>query len=263
MSTLTGLQQLDLSSNKLRGVIPNLSSLTELQELYLSDNEFQGPLNWLANLTSCTTITVNNNRLVGPLPRSIGRMTKLNMLVAHNNDLHGSLPVDLFELPNLQGVVLSGNPKLYGMLPTTLSSPSLTGLVIEGCDIVGYLPKKIESNLTTLYLAGNKIKSRGSNSIPRLPTTIQVRIRTKMKSCCDDVPHDSCVPKVNSDHLDATILTHSPRRSMFRLQITYFPVQLVMISSKDSPTSSPSTFDTTMLGALSPRQSVFPKTSPN
>ncbi|GMI25984.1 hypothetical protein TrCOL_g4603 [Triparma columacea] len=173
VSTLTGLQQLDLSSNKLGGVIPNLSSLTELQELYLSDNEFQGPLDWLANLTSCTTITVNNNLLVGPLPRSIGTMTKLNMFVAHNNDLHGSLPDDLFELPNLQGVVLSGNPKLYGMLPTTLSSPSLTGVVMEGCDIVGYLPKKIESNLTTLYLAGNKIKSRGSNSIPRLPSTIQ------------------------------------------------------------------------------------------
>ncbi|GMI32092.1 hypothetical protein TeGR_g2970 [Tetraparma gracilis] len=190
-SNLTSLTVLQLQRNALSGALPPLDSLHDLQRLSLYDNMFTGTVpSSYSNLTSLTILDLHSNALSGTLPPldslhdlqylylydnmctgplpDVANSPDLLIFLAHNNDFSSSLPPSLFSLPKLEAVILSGNSKLTGTLPAVLDAPSLTSLVIEGCDLSGPLPTSISSNLTALYLAGNRLES----TIPPLPPTI-------------------------------------------------------------------------------------------
>jgi uncharacterized protein YjdB len=72
---LSGLIELDLSGNKLSGVIPE----------------------GIGNLTLLTTLRLDNNKLTGNLPASLSKLTKLTTLSISHNELDGKIPDEVLE----------------------------------------------------------------------------------------------------------------------------------------------------------------------
>ncbi|EXB29383.1 LRR receptor-like serine/threonine-protein kinase GSO1 [Morus notabilis] len=115
------LQFMDLSSNKLDGVIPeDLCRLSGLRGLNLSHNHFSGNI-----------------------PNRIGELKLLESLDLSNNSLSGSIPSSMSALPSISHLNLSHN-KLSGKIPTsnqlqTLNDPSI---YVANLQLCGYpLPK--------------------------------------------------------------------------------------------------------------------------
>ena len=141
----------------------------QLEFLSLSNNNLSGHLPSLSNLPALTDVYLNDNNFSGPLPSNFAKHPELIILTAHNNNFDGELSSTIFDLQKLEAVILSGNEKLSGSLPPILDSPALTSFIMEGCNLSGKLPQTIKSNLTSLYLAGNNLKS----TIPALPPSIR------------------------------------------------------------------------------------------
>ncbi|KAI7750135.1 hypothetical protein M8C21_008163 [Ambrosia artemisiifolia] len=91
LTTLSKIQQLDLSSNQLTGSIPeSVSNLKLLQVLDLHDNHLTGPIpESIGRLAALTTLSLGFNKLSGTIPVSIGQLSKLRSLDVSSNSLEG------------------------------------------------------------------------------------------------------------------------------------------------------------------------------
>lgn len=91
-SSLTGL---DLSSNKLFGIIPqNISTILEfVTTLDLSSNNFSGeiPVS-LSNCTYLNSLKLDHNRLTGQIPPQLGLLGRIKTFSVANNLLTGPIP---------------------------------------------------------------------------------------------------------------------------------------------------------------------------
>ncbi|KAJ6348809.1 hypothetical protein OIU77_006397 [Salix suchowensis] len=112
------LKQLNLTGNKMVGVIPDLSSLRSLEILDLSENYFSGRFpTWVGNLTELLALGLGMNEYhVGEIPESIGNLKNLTWLFLAESYLRGEIPESIFELENLQTLDLSRN-KISGQFP--------------------------------------------------------------------------------------------------------------------------------------------------
>nr|CAD1824234.1 unnamed protein product [Ananas comosus var. bracteatus] len=95
LGNLRNLQQLDLSYNKLSGMIPEevmaISSLSE--GLVLSHNLLVGRIpSEVGNLKNLEMLDVKENKLSGTIPSTLGECQVLQFLYAQMNSLHGSIP---------------------------------------------------------------------------------------------------------------------------------------------------------------------------
>ncbi|CAA0840866.1 leucine-rich repeat transmembrane protein kinase family protein [Striga hermonthica] len=144
ITLLSWLQKLNMSSNALTGSIPlSISSLQNLTNLYLQDNNLSGPLpDSIGSLSSLIELQLGNNRLSGqipampsnlqislnlsynlfsgPIPRTLSRLTGLEVLDLSNNRFSGEVPVFLTQLSSLTKLVLSNN-NLTGVVPPAFS----------------------------------------------------------------------------------------------------------------------------------------------
>ncbi|XP_031126813.1 receptor-like protein EIX2 [Ipomoea triloba] len=139
------MKHMDLSSNQLRGEVPDLSRLS-LSEVDLSGNNFQGPVPHFSSmmkvfiLTSnsfsgtvspvCESLVYNNslrllylssNNLSGPLPDCWVNGTELIVLNLGSNFLFGEIPQSLGNLQNLKILRLQKN-NFFGELPSSLQN---------------------------------------------------------------------------------------------------------------------------------------------
>lgn len=122
--TILNVDEINLSHNKLVGVLPNLSGLRKLIKFNVYDNNLTGSFDSLSSLTSLTYFNVSSNQLTGPIP-SLSGMTKLEQLdVSGNNTLTGPIP-------NLSGLT------------------SLTAFIADYCQLTGTIPPSL-SGLTKL-----------------------------------------------------------------------------------------------------------------
>jgi Leucine-rich repeat (LRR) protein len=106
------LQELYLSNNQLRGVLPNsMQHLTSLVFLDLSINNIVGPLPTSIGqyLTSLVELYLQRNKLTGPIPKSVGNFTSLRTLDLSVNDLTGHVPYEIGMLTNLTELYLDDN----------------------------------------------------------------------------------------------------------------------------------------------------------
>ncbi|KAL7599590.1 hypothetical protein Lser_V15G21944 [Lactuca serriola] len=103
-SLIPGIRYLNLSSNQIHGMIPDLDFISGNQPiidlssnnfsgnlqlfppdsvtLRLNDNMFSGPISFLCNLTSLTHLDLSNNKLSGELPncwKNLGNLVILNL----------------------------------------------------------------------------------------------------------------------------------------------------------------------------------------
>ncbi|XP_039162671.1 receptor-like protein 35 [Eucalyptus grandis] len=146
MCQLSFIRMLDLSKNKLYGVIPPcLSNLSDTlyvlslngNDLYgrfpqlhndvcglhmidVSDNQLQGSLpRGLANCSDMEFLNIENNQIVDTFPSWMGSLSYLKVLILRSNRFHGAIgePEAHDQFPNLRIVDLSMN-NFSGSLPS-------------------------------------------------------------------------------------------------------------------------------------------------
>ncbi|KAK3430973.1 hypothetical protein EUGRSUZ_E02192, partial [Eucalyptus grandis] len=146
MCQLSSIKMLDLSKNKLSGVIPPcLSNLSDslfvlnlngndlygrfpqlqndvcrLKMIDVSDNQLQGLLaRGLANCSALEFLNIENNQIVDTFPSWMGLLSYLKVLILRSNRFHGAIgePEARDQFPNLQIVDLSMN-NFSGSLPS-------------------------------------------------------------------------------------------------------------------------------------------------
>ncbi|KAI9116330.1 hypothetical protein K1719_012497 [Acacia pycnantha] len=122
---LASLRILDLSNNEFFGNVPtSMGALLLVRHLILRDNHFTGPIPSLKNCSQLVMLDVAHNKLVGSIPPWIGyNLHNLQVLSMRNNHLNGSLPLDLCHLTAIQVLDLSLN-NLSRQIPKCLQNLS-------------------------------------------------------------------------------------------------------------------------------------------
>ncbi|XP_065881319.1 receptor protein-tyrosine kinase CEPR2 [Euphorbia lathyris] len=145
------LKVLNVTHNKMVGVLPDLSSLQKLEFLDLAENFFSGGFpTWVGNLTQLVVLSIGVNKYdEGEIPESIGNLKNLSLLFLANSHLRGELPESIFELPNLETLDFSRN-KITGEFPKSISKlQKLWKIELYRNNLTGEIPPEI-ANLTLL-----------------------------------------------------------------------------------------------------------------
>lgn len=105
--TMTNLQQLDLSNNKLSGALPaEIRHLSNLQVLNISNNQMTGLPAELGQLSKLRILNASNNKLTG-IPHELGNLQKLELLDLSGNAIsQEDLRVIRDRLPSKTQIVL-------------------------------------------------------------------------------------------------------------------------------------------------------------
>ncbi|XP_061991651.1 leucine-rich repeat receptor-like serine/threonine-protein kinase BAM3 [Rosa rugosa] len=180
LNTLKKLESLDISFNKLSGIIrSSIGGLRGLTFLSLSNNGFTGRIPDLSGLWQLKTLDLSRNQLFGSLPnfpislRTLilshnilsGSLTplitlkNLRVLDASNNRLSGAITRDFFTIPKMARLNVSNNHfKLIEIIRFVGHGAQLQVLDAQRNQLRGHLPVNLVSlqNLTTINLSYNQ-----------------------------------------------------------------------------------------------------------
>ncbi|KAM1988167.1 hypothetical protein ACFX15_035336 [Malus domestica] len=115
---MPNLQQLFLSENNLKGVIPpSVCNMLQLEILSLRSNQFSGelPRAWSVE-SNMSFLDVGHNNLSGNIPTSLGVLSSLQILKLNNNNFGGEIPDSLQNCYSLESIDLGDN-NLFGNIP--------------------------------------------------------------------------------------------------------------------------------------------------
>ncbi|KAL5572602.1 hypothetical protein UlMin_022199 [Ulmus minor] len=114
-STLGLVKNIDLSSNKLMGEIPDgITELVGLVALNLSRNNLSGQIpSEMGRLIWLDALDLSNNHFSGKIPSSFSRLDRLPVLDLSNNNLSGKIPTST-QLQSFNATAYMGNPELCG-----------------------------------------------------------------------------------------------------------------------------------------------------
>ncbi|KAB2009225.1 hypothetical protein ES319_D10G152500v1 [Gossypium barbadense] len=171
------LTYLDLSNNRIHGLVPNWLWKSTLEVLHLSSNAIDIPNYKIISVaayqdfggaTLLSTLQLNDNKLEGKLPRSLANCTSLKILNLGNNTLHDTFPLWLGKLPRLMVLILRAN-RFYGPIKHLENNfPALDVLDIASNKFSGKL--SIEFFQATHKLRSLKIN--GNNLEGKLPRSL-------------------------------------------------------------------------------------------
>ncbi|KAJ1256929.1 hypothetical protein BS78_K259100 [Paspalum vaginatum] len=110
-------KMLDLSSNKLTGVIPpQIGQVKSLVSLNISFNNLTGPIPpSFSNLANLQVLDLSNNNITGEVPDALENLHFLSKFNVSNNDLEGSIPTG-GQFGTFQNSSFGGKPKLCGSI---------------------------------------------------------------------------------------------------------------------------------------------------
>ncbi len=153
---LKSLTKLYISNNHLTSLPSEISELKNLTELYISNNHTSLPPE-ISELKNLTKLYISNNQLTS-LPPEISKLKNLTKLYISNNQLT-SLPPEISELKNLTELYISNN-QLTSLPPEISELKNLTKLSISNNQLIS-LPSEISKliKLTELYLYNNQLTS--------------------------------------------------------------------------------------------------------
>ncbi|PHT82841.1 hypothetical protein T459_11284 [Capsicum annuum] len=173
---ISGLREIDLSSNNLSGSLPpNIGSiLPNIERLLLGElTNLVGTIpHSISNCSKLTILGLSGNKLSGLIPNSLGYLTHLQYLDLERNNLTSdsslSFLISLINCRNLTLLSLYLNP-LNGILPASTGnlSTSLTKVTASSCKIKGRLPNEIGNLRSLLFL-----DLSGNNLVGSIPTSI-------------------------------------------------------------------------------------------
>lgn len=162
------LELINLSSNKLSGVIPcSIAQIPGLAYLHLNNNTLTGPFSsCLGGLKYLKIMDLGENKLCGEIPTWInGNMfTTLLILRLRDNEFSGIIPLQLCSLSNLLVMDLANN-HYTGNIPhcvnnlTAMASPKNVSFVFQRSDLDSYnsvqeVIQGIEHSYTTTVIFG-------------------------------------------------------------------------------------------------------------
>ncbi|XP_048422772.1 receptor-like protein 6 [Pyrus x bretschneideri] len=145
LCNMKNLQYLDLSNNKLSGMLPQcLGNFSDhLILLLLGNNSFHGIIPQTYNKGSILRmIDVSHNKLQGQLPRSLANCVMLEYLVLSNNRFNDVFPIWLGTLLELKLLVMRHNG-FYGVIGKSRKNvdfPKLRILDLSYNDFTGAVP---------------------------------------------------------------------------------------------------------------------------
>nr|XP_051209121.1 receptor-like protein EIX2 isoform X2 [Lolium perenne] len=178
------LSELDMSKNRLVGMLPKTLGDLELEILDISSNELTGPIPTLPK--TLTSLDLSKNNLSGPLPSGTEGLM-LEVLLLFNNSLSGTIPCSLLQLQELKILDLSNN-LLHGTIPNCpqgYRTSNIITLNLNSNNLSGPFPMFLQRcrEFIFLDLAYNKF----SGSLPtwigsRLPQLALLRLRSNMFS---------------------------------------------------------------------------------
>ena len=177
LANMSSLIILDLSDNRLSGLLPDLSNLSGTLTHLLLETTRRGELGynqlngggsipvWLGSMSSLKRLTMGHNAFGGAIPTSTSTpplnwagMTSLEYLLVNNNGLTGTIPAaDLDDLTSLKGLNLSWN-RLSGTIPADFGNMTgLVGLYLNRNQLSGSVPGALGTmtSLQELHLNNN------------------------------------------------------------------------------------------------------------
>ncbi|GKV30617.1 hypothetical protein SLEP1_g39411 [Rubroshorea leprosula] len=149
---------IDMSKNKLEGLLPVFP--VNVTSINLSENMFFGSISSLCTTTDgkLTLLDVSYNQLCGKLPDCMARWTSLVIMNLANNHLFGKIPSSIGSLHRLESLGLQNN-SFSGEIPWSLGNCSaLQYLDLNYNSFSGKIPAWIGerlSSLTFLLLRSN------------------------------------------------------------------------------------------------------------
>ncbi|CAA0371791.1 unnamed protein product [Arabidopsis thaliana] len=127
------LKKLDLSRNKISGVVPQgLMTFPEIMDLDLSENEITGVIpRELSSCKNLVNLDLSHNNFTGEIPSSFAEFQVLSDLDLSCNQLSGEIPKNLGNIESLVQVNISHN-LLHGSLPFTGAFLAINATAVEG-----------------------------------------------------------------------------------------------------------------------------------
>ena len=147
LSLLNGLEELNLTGNKIKSLSP-LSNLTNLRKLYLSNNDISDPTP-LSQLHKLEELTLSNNEISSVYP--LRKLTNLKKLHLGNKKIHNYFFRSLKSL-------FYGRPDLIHGIGSLSGLKNLEELVLSYNEISDIEPLAELSNLRILDLSSNAIR---------------------------------------------------------------------------------------------------------
>ncbi|XP_058111196.1 probable LRR receptor-like serine/threonine-protein kinase At3g47570 [Magnolia sinica] len=160
LTNCSSLQELDISYNRLSGVLPesmgNLS--TQLRILWLGSNMIFGRIpSGIKNLVGLTTLRMEYNSLTGTIPIGVGKLNKVRRLSLGGNELSGEIPSSLGNITQLYILDLFGN-NLWGTVPSSIGNFTFLQFIqLDNNNLSGTFPRSLFSipSLTELRVESN------------------------------------------------------------------------------------------------------------
>ena len=171
--SLTKLQELYLSYNRITKIPKEIFHLTQLESLYLYNNKLEEIPKEIGNLTQLKALGLSNNK-IKEIPKEIGHLTQLKTLELHKNKIK-EIPIEIGNLTQLQIINLYSNQ--IEKIPIEICHlPQLH--IINFCDNqIKELPLEIINlrNLNRFLYENNPIENLLNPIINRFITRIQNR----------------------------------------------------------------------------------------
>lgn len=124
------LKELNLSKNKLSGIMPIVPTLSSLTHLDISGNQLSSLPDDIAHLKNLIEINISVNRFT-TLPKSLGTVHSLEHILASGNSITVITPDDLCDLKKLATLALQNN-SISQVPPKIVAFPNLKILQLEG-----------------------------------------------------------------------------------------------------------------------------------
>jgi Leucine-rich repeat (LRR) protein len=188
LDSLTSLMGLFLTSNQLRGTIPNFN-LPNLQYLALNENLLSGGIPNF-NLPNLEYLALTGNNLSGSIP-NFDKLPQLKYLYIGNDHLTGTIS-DFNKLPNLLVLGCGGN-SLTGTIPNFSNLSSVATLYLNNNQLTGSIPNFSNlPNLNELILESNQLSGSipAFNNLPRLGTLYLAK--NKLSGCIPTAIKTNC-----------------------------------------------------------------------
>ncbi|XP_057470535.1 receptor-like protein EIX2 [Actinidia eriantha] len=172
------LVDVDLSSNQLKGLIPDsLGNMISLVNLDLSWNQLEGGIpKFFSNLTHLQTLILHHNSLNKTVTKSIGRLSKLEYIDLSSNALKGMISEEHFsKLSTLKYLDLSFNSLAFNISSDWIPPFQLDTIMLSSCKLGQHFPEWLQSqnDFSELDISGAAI----SDVVPNWFWDLPLRLR--------------------------------------------------------------------------------------